>query len=1198
MSSRHPEDSEARRELKLADQLDRICDRFETAWLAGEAPLIEDYIQGVDQPLRSRLLKELVALEVDYRQQAGEMPVSAEYLSRFPNENTIVLEVLGESTPASLAAEVETQVHDSRSTPSGHLQIRCPSCQTPMQVAVDTSLTDLACESCGSHFSLVDQSDKTCQAPPLSQLGRFELTERLGVGGFGSVWKGRDKELDRTVAIKIPRQGSMSPEEQERFFQEARAAAQLRHPNIVAIHEVGREGDSVYIVSDFVRGVTLDDWLTGQQLTSREAAELCAKIADALHHAHEAGVVHRDLKPGNILIDGNMEPHLVDFGLARREVGEVTITADGQVLGTPAYMSPEQARGEAHQADRRSDVYSLGVILFQLLTGERPFRGNARMLVHQVLNDEPPSPRKLNANVSRDLETIALKCLEKDPGKRYQTARDVADELRRYLAAEPIQARPLGIFARGWRWSRRNPVVAGLAAAIVCLLVMATLVAMTAAARFMVLSEEREEALIQAEHEKGNAIIAQEQAEETAEQNRRQLYASRINLSHQAWQEGDVARAMSLLENLRPEAGQSDLRGFEWYYLWRLCHSEKHTFCVEDCAMHTVAFSPDGCLVAAAGDKAVIRLWDTISGAEQLSLTGHTGEISAIAFAPGGEVLASAGTDKSVRLWDYVKGVTIAVLQGHDQEVSCLAFSPDGLTLAAGTGVLNFRDGNPLTRYVREPETTEGTAILWNVASQKMIASFEAHKGDVLSLQFSPDGSRLVTGGADRMAKVWQVASKAEQPLLLLEHGDPVISVDFSVDGQTIATGDWRGFLRLWNASNGTQRITVDAHTGPIMCVRFSHDGQSLVTTGHDQRVRLWDADSGEEKSDFRGHTKTVYSADFSPDSSLLATAGMDGAVKLWDVRSRQEFDSLYDAGGNEPPQSYTLDFSPDGKLLVSAARFVEVWNFATGAKVRTLGDVPDGDLSVVFSPDGKTLAAAGSKGVVKVWDTTSWKLKANLTGHPGRVWSLAYSPDGSILATGGFGGIIKFWDVAALRERRTLDAECDHARSVCFSPEDHVLAAACSSSTERGGPCLRRWEVETGHELEPIGRSSADWLAFSPDGRAAASASWDGTVKLWQVDPPHQIALLRGHKDVVYSGAFAPDGKTLATAGWDGTVRLWHVATGQELLALRGATGLPVWCVAFAPNGSSLVMGNGFIQSGNPVGEIAIYRAEKPSPP
>jgi tetratricopeptide (TPR) repeat protein len=374
-------------------------------------------------------------------------------------------------TAAYGANQAGTGLSSDPASGSSRLEVRCPSCCAPMDVAVDTALTDLTCTACGSHFSLVDQSQATRMAPPLSKMGRFELIERLGVGGFGSVWKARDKELDRTVAVKIPRAGAMTAEEQEKFFREARAAAQLRHPNIVSVHEVGRDGDSVYIVSDFVRGVTLGDWLTGQQLTNREAAELCAKIAGALHHAHEHGVVHRDLKPANIIIDGDGEPHLMDFGLARRDAGEITVTMDGQVLGTPAYMSPEQAQGEAHTADRRSDVYSLGVILFQLLTGERPFRGNARMIMHQVINDEAPSPRKLNANIKKDIETVTLKCLEKNPAKRYQTAQELAEELTRFLSGEPIQARPLGRVERAWRWTKRNPRVAGLTASVAVLLV-------------------------------------------------------------------------------------------------------------------------------------------------------------------------------------------------------------------------------------------------------------------------------------------------------------------------------------------------------------------------------------------------------------------------------------------------------------------------------------------------------------------------------------------------------------------------------------------------------------------------------------------------------------------------------------------------------------------------------------------------------
>jgi tetratricopeptide (TPR) repeat protein len=466
--------------------IDTKCDQFEQRWRAGNPLSIESLIEGVAEDAAPELFRELLLLELELRSINNEQPRREDFLARFPSHSSIVQSIFsdGDTLEHHGAARARTRFNPDYDSVSmrpaneqeerSRLRVRCPSCHAPMEVAVDTALTDLTCSSCGSHFSLVDQSQATRAASPLLTMGRFELIERAGVGGFGTVWKARDKDLDRTVAIKIPRQGVMTPQHQEKFFREARAAAQLRHPNIVSVHEVGRDGDSIYIVSDFVRGATLGDWLIGQQLTSREAAELCAQIADALHHAHEQGVVHRDLKPGNIMMDGGGQPHLMDFGLARREVGEVTVTLDGQILGTPAYMSPEQAQGEAHTADRRSDVYSLGVILFQLLTGELPFRGNTRMIMHQVIHDEPPSPRSLNATIHKDLETIALKCLEKAPARRYQSAKHLSDDLRHFLRSEPIEARPVSHLERGWRWCRRHPaIVSAIGLGIALIITMA-----------------------------------------------------------------------------------------------------------------------------------------------------------------------------------------------------------------------------------------------------------------------------------------------------------------------------------------------------------------------------------------------------------------------------------------------------------------------------------------------------------------------------------------------------------------------------------------------------------------------------------------------------------------------------------------------------------------------------------------------------
>jgi tetratricopeptide (TPR) repeat protein len=453
--------------------IDALADKFERSIKEGESPRIEDFLNEVHVNARPAAMRELIKVEIELRRNRQESIHLEDYLGRFAGCDQQVLDACHQSVIA-LASDADqragkwdghdtaTFAQDDSVAEQARLEVRCPSCHAPVGVAVDTALTSLTCRACGSQFSLVNENDTALSSPTLATMGRFELISRVGMGAFGAVWKARDTQLDRIVALKIPRQAGMSAEDQEKFFREARAAAQLRHPNIVSVHEVGRDGDSIYIVSDFVRGTTLGDWLTSQKLSSREAAEQCTKIADALHHAHEQGVVHRDLKPANIMVDVEDRPHIMDFGLARREVGEISVTLDGHILGTPAYMSPEQAEGRSHAADRRSDVYSLGVILFQFLTGELPFRGNAGMIMHQVIHEEPPSPRKLNATISKDLETITLKCLEKLPGRRYQSAQELSQELRRFVAGEPIQARPVGSFERAWRWAKRRPAAAAL----------------------------------------------------------------------------------------------------------------------------------------------------------------------------------------------------------------------------------------------------------------------------------------------------------------------------------------------------------------------------------------------------------------------------------------------------------------------------------------------------------------------------------------------------------------------------------------------------------------------------------------------------------------------------------------------------------------------------------------------------------------
>jgi tetratricopeptide (TPR) repeat protein len=461
---------------ELAAYVDEVCDRFEAAWQAGRRPRIEDFLAGAPAAAAGVLLRELVLLEVEYRRRAGEGAQTAQYQERFPALPPAWLTEAEEASAGVGPGSAPT-------APGGQaVRVRCPHCGQRV-LRVDGRPDEVRCPGCGSAFTVRD-SGQTAPAQLQRLLGKFQLLERVGLGAFGAVWRARDTELDRLVALKIPHAGLFaSASERERFQREARAAAQLRHPGIVPVHQVLTVEDLPALVSDFIDGMTLKDLLQVRRLTFRETAALVAEVAEALHYAHERGLVHRDLKPANLMIEargtgseagGVGRPLILDFGLALRPEAEVTLTMEGQVLGTPAYMSPEQAAGQSHRVDRRSDVYSLGVILYELLCGELPFRGSKGMILHQVRYEEPRPPRRLNDKVPRDLETVCLACLEKEPARRYGTAAALADDLRRYLAGAPVLARPVGRLERGWRWCLRNPAVAGLLAAVLLSLLAGT----------------------------------------------------------------------------------------------------------------------------------------------------------------------------------------------------------------------------------------------------------------------------------------------------------------------------------------------------------------------------------------------------------------------------------------------------------------------------------------------------------------------------------------------------------------------------------------------------------------------------------------------------------------------------------------------------------------------------------------------------
>jgi eukaryotic-like serine/threonine-protein kinase len=1071
------------------------------------------------------------------------------------------------------------------------------------------------------------------------RFGRYLIERELGRGAFGVVFLASDTVLGRRVALKVPRPETLvTPEVRRRFLREAEAASRLDHPHIVPVYDVGEVGPVCYIASAYCEGSTLADWLrrNSAAVPLVSAARLVAKLAAAVGHAHERGILHRDLKPSNILLQRldvraplNGEecsahhclPRICDFGLARLLDQESHETRSGVPIGSPGYMAPEQAAGRLREHGPATDVYALGVILYELLAGRPPQRGETDLETLRLVTDqEPASPRDFRPGLPRDLETIVLKSLEKRPKDRYPNASELAEDLERFIAGKSVRARPVRPWQLAAKWAKRRPAHAALVVvSTLAILLFFGILSwsgawlerhnqhLRAAVAWAELDTQRVERAARDAHIEAARAGEREQSVRLAE---RIALGSQVKLIHETLESGNVALAAKMFEDQEPAPGRPELRGFAWSYLRQLFRPRAIRLGPEHYvggpSVMQLAISPDSRTLAAGMDDGRVVLW--CLGEERVEHTlyhqksGPGNEIYHLAFSPDGRFLASVDPPDSVKIWDVATGKERAALPAPIQDES---------TRFDGYFALKFvESADCLVIFRTRAKPRSFDVSFWSVPAPGGQPELKATltESQLPSLGRAGPAREPSWPRKDERAAPW--LAYARQHLVLLDEGRALAIKDgasyATIHGPShyLPVARIRGPLHIPSLQDrfildaltpddsarlsGQARHIVGARDdesrrwlGPHETPAFSPDGRMLAVSISGVGAALIDVASGRIVMTYIPDRRfRALELAFAPDGRSIVIGGFDSQVHVWRLRPN--------ALAGHKKETWSLAFSPDGGSLASASDdgTIKLWHMAGGGERATLKGHDSLVTMVAYSPDGAIVASAGWDKTVRIWDAATGRSLATLRGHTDHVRSLAFAPDGKSLASAGDDHAIRIWDLAHSSELcPPLAGHTGKVYSLVFSADGKTLFSGATDRT------IRLWDW-------PRVRARAVWpaddqvycLALAPDEQTVASGHEKGTATLWNVATGKARGSLRRHTASVLGLAFSPDGLTLASAGRDKTVRLWDPATGQELLTLNGHMA-PVHAATFSPDGAILA-------TGSHDGEIKLWHSKRDGEP